>query len=145
MNNTVDTTTGTIQLKATVENANNSLWPGQFATVTLRLRTETNAIVVPSQAVQSGQQGQYVFVVKPDATVESRPVVIAFANGPLTVIRQRVQAGERVVTDGQLRLVPGDELRLRHPGDGHLHQPWNSVGHVIKLNGEEGTDVPIEC
>jgi len=116
VNNTVDTTTGTIQLKATFENANNSLWPGQFATVTLRLRTETNAIVVPSQAVQSGQQGQYVFVVKPDATVESRPVVIAFANGPLTVSRQGVQAGERVVTDGQLRLVPGARVDVKAAG-----------------------------
>ena len=116
VNNTVDTTTGTIQLKATFENANNSLWPGQFATVTLRLRTETSAIVVPSQAIQSGQQGQYVFVVKPDATVESRPVVIAFANGPITVIRQGVRAGERVVTDGQLRLVPGARVDVKAAG-----------------------------
>jgi len=116
VNNTVDTTTGTIQLKATFENANNSLWPGQFATVTLRLRTETNATVVPSQAIQSGQQGQYVFVVKPDATVESRPVVVAFANGPITVVRQGVRAGERVVTDGQLRLVPGARVDVKPVG-----------------------------
>ena len=116
VNNTVDTTTGTIQLKATFENANNALWPGQFATVALRLRTETNAIVVPSQAIQTGQQGQYVFVVKPDATVESRPVVVAFANGPITVIRQGLRTGERVVTDGQLRLVPGTRVDVKAAG-----------------------------
>jgi multidrug efflux system membrane fusion protein len=110
VNNTVDTTTGTIQLKATFENADNALWPGQFAVVTLTVRTEPNALVVPSQAIQAGQQGQYVFVVKPDSTVESRPVVVAFASGPFTVVRQGVQAGERVVTDGQLRLAPGTRV-----------------------------------
>ena len=113
VNNTVDTTTGTIQLKATFGNADNALWPGQFAVVTLTVRTEPNALVVPSQAIQAGQQGQYVFVVKPDSTVESRPVVVAFASGPLTVVRQGVQAGERVVTDGQLRLVPGTRVDVK--------------------------------
>jgi len=116
VNNTVDTTTGTIQLKATFENADNALWPGQFATVTLTVRTEPNALVVPSQAIQAGQQGQYVFVVKPDSTVESRPVVVAFASGPLTVVRQGVQAGERVVTDGQLRLVSGTRVDVKPAG-----------------------------
>jgi multidrug efflux system membrane fusion protein len=113
VNNTVDTTTGTIQLKATFENTDNALWPGQFVTVTLTLRIEPNALVVPSQAVQAGQQGQYVFVIKPDATVESRPVVVAFASGPSTIIRQGVRAGERVVTDGQLRLVPGTRVDVK--------------------------------
>ena len=113
VNNTVDMTTGTIQLKATFENQDNALWPGQFATITLKVRTESNALVVPSQAIQAGQQGQYVFVIKPDATVESRPVVVAFANGPVTVVRQGVRAGERVVTDGQLRLVPGSRVEVK--------------------------------
>ena len=113
VNNTVDTTTGTIQLKANFDNADNALWPGQFATVTLTVRTEPGALVVPSQAIQAGQQGAYVFVVKPDATVESRPVVVAFANGPLTVIRTGVRAGERVVTDGQLRLAPGVRVDVK--------------------------------
>ena len=116
VNNTVDTTTGTIQLKATFENTDNALWPGQFATVTLTVRTEANALVVPSQAIQAGQQGQYVFVIKPDARVESRPVVVAFASGPLTVVRQGVQAGERVVTDGQLRLVSGARVDVKPAG-----------------------------
>jgi membrane fusion protein, multidrug efflux system len=72
--------------------------------------------VVPSQAIQAGQQGQYVFVVKPDSTVESRPVVVAFASGPFTIVRQGVQAGERVVTDGQLRLVPGTRVDVKPAG-----------------------------
>jgi len=116
INNAVDTTTGTIQLKATFENADNALWPGQFATVTLTVRTEPNALVVPSQAIQAGQQGQYVFVIKPDGTVESRPVVVAFASGPLTIVRQGLQAGERVVTDGQLRLVSGARVDIKPAG-----------------------------
>jgi multidrug efflux system membrane fusion protein len=116
VNNTVDTTTGTIQLKAAFENADNALWPGQFATVTLAVRTEPNALVVPSQAIQAGQQGQYVFVVKPDSTVESRAVVVAFASGPFTIVRQGVKVGERVVTDGQLRLVSGTRVDVKLAG-----------------------------
>jgi multidrug efflux system membrane fusion protein len=116
VNNTVDMTTGTIQLKATFDNSDNALWPGQFATVTLTVRTEPGALVVPSQAIQAGQQGQYVFVIKPDATVESRPIVTAFAFGQLTIVRQGVRAGERVVTDGQLRLVPGTRVDVKASG-----------------------------
>src|SRR5207302_6072749 len=103
VNTTVDTTTGTSQLKATFENTDDVLWPGQFATVGLTVRTEPGALVVPSQAIQAGQQGQYVFVVKPDSTVESRPVMVAFANGPRTLVRQGLRAGARVVTDSQMR------------------------------------------
>lgn len=116
VNNTVDTTTGTIQLKATFGNDDNALWPGQFAIVTLTVRTEPGALVVPSQAIQVGQQGQYVFVVKQDSTVESRPVVVAFANGPITVLRQGLRAGEHVVTDGQMRLVPGARVDVKPAG-----------------------------
>src|SRR5262249_60710850 len=78
VNNTVDTTTGTIQLKATFENSDNALWPGQFAAVTLTVRTEPGAIVVPSQAIQAGQRGPNVFVVKPRSPLESGPVAGAF-------------------------------------------------------------------
>jgi membrane fusion protein, multidrug efflux system len=116
VNNTVDTTTGTIQLKATFDNNDNALWPGQFAIVTLTVRTESGALVLPSQAIQAGQQGQYVFVVKPDSTVESRPVVVGFANGPTTIVRQGVKAGETVITDGQLRLVSGSRVDVKATG-----------------------------
>jgi membrane fusion protein, multidrug efflux system len=106
MNNTVDPTTGTIQLKATFPNTDHSLWPGQFVDVALTLTTE-NALVVPTQAVQTGQKGAYVFVVKADSTVEARPVKVGRRMAREMTIETGVTAGERVVTDGQLRLVPG--------------------------------------
>lgn len=113
VNNTVDPTTGTIQLKATFENSENALWPGQFVSVALTLARQPGALVVPSQAVQSGQKGQYVFVVKADNTVEARPVVPGAADGRDVVITSGLQAGERVVTDGQLRLVPGARVDVK--------------------------------
>ncbi len=113
VNNTVDMNTGTIQLKATFPNADNALWPGQFVSVILTLTTQPRAVVVPSQAVQTGQQGAYVFVVKPDLTVETRPVVPGFVSGRDTVITKGLEPGERVVTDGQLRLVPGARVEIK--------------------------------
>jgi multidrug efflux system membrane fusion protein len=113
VNNTVDPTTGTIQLKATFENIENALWPGQFVNVTLILTRQIGALVVPSQAVQSGQTGQYVFVVKADNTVEARPVVPGAPDGHDVVIASGLRAGERVVTDGQLRLVPGARVDVK--------------------------------
>jgi multidrug efflux system membrane fusion protein len=113
VDNAVDATTGTIQLKASVPNANGALWPGQFASVVLTLTTDPHAIVVPNQAIQTGQSGQYVFVVKPDNTVEVRPVILRATQGPDAVLDRGVQAGERVVTDGQLRLVPGSRVEIK--------------------------------
>lgn len=113
INNTVDASTGTIQVKATFANDDNTLWPGQFVNVSLVLTRQPNAIVVPSQAVQSGQKGQYVFVVKADQTVEARPVVPGAADGRDVVITSGLRAGERVVTDGQLRLVPGARVDVK--------------------------------
>jgi multidrug efflux system membrane fusion protein len=114
VNNAVDQTTAMIQLKATFANTDNALWPGQFLDVSLVLTSRT-AIVVPSQAIQPGQKGPYVFVVKPDLTVESRPVVLGTRLGAETVVEQGLRAAERVVTDGQLRLVPGSKIEIRAP------------------------------
>jgi multidrug efflux system membrane fusion protein len=114
MNNTVDATTGTIQLKATFPNADSALWPGQFVDVALTL-TSQQAVLVPTQAVQAGQQGAFVFVVKADSTVESRPVKVGRRLARELVIESGVQAGERVVTDGQLRLVPGTRVEVKAP------------------------------
>jgi len=111
--NSVDNTTGTIPLKGTFANGDRRLWPGQFINVTLTLATRRGAVVVPTPAVQTGQQGQYVFVVKPDLSVEARPVVAGQAAGGETVVEKGVQAGERVVTDGQLRLVPGARVEIK--------------------------------
>src|SRR5438552_9315541 len=116
VDNSVDTTTGTIRLKGTFANEEKRLWPGQFVNVTLTLTTEPDAIVIPAQAVQTGQQGQlYVFVVKPDSTVDSRRVTVQRTQGSETVIAKGLNPGERVVTDGQPRLTPGAKVEVRAP------------------------------
>lgn len=119
INNAVDAATGTIQLKGTFENSDRRLWPGQFVNVVLTLTTQRNAVVMPSAALQAGQQGQYVFVIKPDLTVESRPVVITRTFNDLAVVAQGVAEGEKVVTDGQLQLVPGTKVEIKN-GQGNL-------------------------
>jgi multidrug efflux system membrane fusion protein len=116
VDNTVNAATGTIELKGTFANVDRRLWPGQFVNAVLTLTTEPNAIVVPSQAIQTGQQGQYVFVVKPDLTVELRPVVVQRTLDEEAVVEQGLQPGETVVTDGQLQLVPGSRVEMKnHP------------------------------
>ncbi|MGA2740244.1 MAG: efflux RND transporter periplasmic adaptor subunit [Bryobacteraceae bacterium] len=111
IDNTVDTNTGAIRLKAVFDNADHMLWPGQFVNVLLTLGTQSNATVVPSEAVQDGQHGQFVFVVKSDQTVESRPVTVARTIGRRSVVAKGVAPGETVVTDGQLRLFPGAKIQ----------------------------------
>jgi multidrug efflux system membrane fusion protein len=113
LDNAVDMTTGTIVLKATFPNENEALWPGEYRDVLLTLATESGAVVVPTQAVQTGQAGQFVYVVKSDLTVESRPIKTSRAYGAFTVISTGVQPGERVVTDGQLRLAPGAKVEIK--------------------------------
>ena len=110
VDNAVEMTTDTIRLKATFDNADRRLWPGQFARVTLRLATLPHATVVPSQAVQTGQDGQYVFVVKQDSTVEQRPVTTAQRADQDIVVEKGLKSGETVVTEGQLRLEPGSRV-----------------------------------
>jgi multidrug efflux system membrane fusion protein len=119
IDNTVDPTTGMIQLKATFPNLRSVLWPGQYVNVTLTLSELTNVVVVPSQAVQTGQNGEYLYVLKSnqtDQTVEERRVVIGVAYQGVTVIKSGVQAGETVVTDGQLRLAPGVTVSVNATG-----------------------------
>jgi multidrug efflux system membrane fusion protein len=113
VNNAVDMATGTIQLKGTFENRDRKLWPGQFVNVVVTLETQNNAVVMPSAALQTGQQGQYVFVIKTDSTVESRPVTVARTYGDLAVVAQGVKPGEKVVTDGQLNLISGVQVEPR--------------------------------
>ena len=120
--NSVDEATATIRLKATFENSDNRLWPGQFVNVVLTVATQPNAILVPSQAVQTGQNGQYVFVVKADKKVEMRPVVIGRASGNLLSVTSGIQPGEIVVTDGQSRLVPGAEVQIAQTAGGGASQ-----------------------
>ena len=113
IDNAVDATTGTIKVKATFENGDHQLWPGQFVDVVLTLMQQPNAITIPSVAVQTGQQGQYVYVVKSDSTVENRTVNVVRTVGQESVIEKGLQPGERVVTDGQLRLQPGARVEIK--------------------------------
>ncbi len=112
IDNIVDSTTGTIKLKATFPNSDHSLWPGQFINVIMTLRTLDHATVVPSEAIQSGQKGQFAFVVKPDQTVETRLVSVGQTIDNQIVVQSGISPGETVVTDGQLRLFPGARIRV---------------------------------
>lgn len=113
IDNSVDSTTGTIKLKGEFLNSDRRLWPGQFVNVTLTLNTQPHAIVVPSQAVNTGQQGQFVFVIKSDMTVEPRPITVLRSSNGETVVDKGLASGERVVTDGQSRLVPGAKVEIK--------------------------------
>ena len=117
VDNAVDQTTGTILLKATFPNEDNSLWPGQFVQVVLTLSELTDAVVVPSQAVQVGQNGQFVYVVKEDQSVEMRPIKTGITFKNLTVVQSGLKADETVVTDGQLRLAPGVKVTVKSSTD----------------------------
>lgn len=112
VDNAVDPTTGTIRVKGSFANADRRLWPGQFVNVTLTLSTD-DAVVVPTVAIQVGQQGSYVFVVKDGQTVEMRPVDPGRAVGEETIVDSGVREGETVVTDGQLQLVPGARVTIK--------------------------------
>ncbi len=116
INNAVDTATGTIQLKAAYPNDDELLTPGQFVRVSVMLDMLTDALVVPTGAIQDGQKGSYVFVVRKDMTVEPRPVAIGPADGGATVVKTGLAVGETVVTDGQLRLFPGASVQPQKAG-----------------------------
>jgi multidrug efflux system membrane fusion protein len=112
IDNAVDATTGRIKLKATFPNEDSALWPGQYVQTILTLNTLHNATMVPSQAVQSSQSGDFVFVVKPDSSVQKRPIVTGLSLRGMTVIESGVAPGETVVTDGQLRLAEGSKVTI---------------------------------
>jgi multidrug efflux system membrane fusion protein len=115
VDNAVDAGTGTIRLKGTFPNPERRLWPGLFVKVRLTLSTTTGAIVVPSQAIQEGQSGSFVFVVRKDLTAEARPVVVDGEIDGQTVVSRGLEAGETVIIDGQLRVVPGARVEAKQP------------------------------
>ena len=129
IDNAVDQNTGTIRIKGTFPNTDGRLWPGQFVNVVVTLTTDPTAVVVPSVAVQAGQQGAYVFAVKPDQSVEMRSITVARVRGAESVIASGVAPGETVVTDGHLRLVPGARISVKQPSTagpaeaGHYTEP----------------------
>ena len=113
VDNAVDATTGTIKLRAQFQNRDNALWPGQFVNVSVKLYDQKDAIVVPVQSVQTGPEGQHVFVVKPDMSTEVRKVTVERTDGDTAIIAKGLVKGEQVVTRGQLRLGPGAKVEIR--------------------------------
>lgn len=112
VDNAVDPTTGTIRLRGEFDNADKALWPGQFVNVSVRLREQPDAIVVPARALQTGPAGQYVYIVKPDLTAEMRAVTVERTEGEHAVVKG-IARDERVVTRGALRLAPGARVEIR--------------------------------
>jgi len=141
IDNTVDTTTGTIKLKGLFTNTNRQLWPGQFVNVVLTLADQPDAIVVPAQAVQTGQQGQFVFVVKSDMTTESRPVVISRTSEGQSIVAKGLAPGEQVVTDGQMRLVPGMKVDVKGRSDQN-GQLADSVPSSLPVDSGKASKTP---
>lgn len=133
---TVDATTGTLRLRATFPNAERKMWPGQFVRVRMRLGMIEGAVVVPNQAVQTGQDGSFIYVVKEDRSVENRPVVVGVRSGTDLSITKGLAAGETVVTEGQLRIAPGLKVNPRAPGAGGGRKGGNANGGELK--GGEG-------
>jgi multidrug efflux system membrane fusion protein len=115
INNAIDTTTGTIQLMATFENTAERLWPGEYVNTKVTLGIQTGAVVVPSSAVQTGQDNQFVYVVTPQSTVENHTVKTSTTVNGITVITEGVAAGDTVVVDGQLALFPGAKVAIKPP------------------------------
>jgi len=113
IDNGVDTTTGTFKLKGTFQNQDRRLWPGEFVEVALELSTQKNATVVPTRAIQTGQQGEYVYVVGADSKAESRPVKTSGTYQNLTLVSDGLKPGERVIVDGQLRVVPNAKVNVQ--------------------------------
>jgi multidrug efflux system membrane fusion protein len=132
--NSVDPTTGTLKLRATFPNSDHKMWPGQFVRVRMRLGTIPDAIVLPNQAVQTGQDGQFVYVVKSDQRAESRPITTPVRSGQLLVVSSGLEAGETVVLEGQLRLTPGARVSIRTPGGDRK----GGLGAEAARKGSEG-------
>jgi multidrug efflux system membrane fusion protein len=114
IDNSVDDTTGTIRLKATFENRDRLLWPGEFVDTTLRISAQTDVAVAPARAVQMGPDGQYVFVVRPDQVAEMRPVVSGRLVGVDMVIEKGLEPGDVVITDGHMRVAPDMKVSVRN-------------------------------
>jgi multidrug efflux system membrane fusion protein len=114
VDNAIDATTGTIRLRALFDNSGNALWPGLYVNVRMTLAQQSNAIVIPSQAINAGQQGSFVYVVQADGSVAPRPVTSSRSVEGQAVIDKGLQPGETVVTDGQVRLVPGARVQIKN-------------------------------
>lgn len=119
IDSSVDTATGTIKLKAVFENPQRRLWPGEFVNVRAQLAVEHDRVVVPTQTVQTGPDGKYVWVMAPDSTVSMRPVTVMRASGDNSVIATGLKSGEMVISEGQMRLAPGAKVHVLKPAEAH--------------------------
>ncbi|HEX9424172.1 MAG TPA: efflux RND transporter periplasmic adaptor subunit [Pyrinomonadaceae bacterium] len=117
LNNAVENTTGTVNLRATIPNAGHRFWPGRFVNIRLVLNTIHQAVLVPASAPQMSAKGSFVYVVKQDSTAEQRPVSLGQRQGDLVVVENGVEAGERIVTNGQIGVTPGGKVRVEEPRD----------------------------
>lgn len=138
VDNTVDPATGTVRLKATFINEDRRLYPGQFVNVVLTLGTASQATVVPSQAVQIGQDKSFVYVAKADGTAEMRTVKSGTTMDSMTVIEEGLKPGEQVITDGQLRLVPGSKIQIKGQGQAGRGPGGQGQGGDQNQGGEGG-------
>jgi multidrug efflux system membrane fusion protein len=139
LDNSVQGSTGTIKLRATLPNADRYFWPGQFVNVRLVLTIAKDAVLVPAQAQQIGQQGPYVYVVKPDSTAEIRPIAPGQRQGDLIVVDRGIQPGENVVVTGQMTIVPNAKVQVIHatpgnapPEGGQPGAPKNATADASK-------------
>ncbi len=158
IDNAVDRSTGTVKLKGVFANTERRLWPGQFVNVALTLATQSDLVVIPSEAIQVGQEGQHVFVVKEDNRVEMRPVTLARTNEGEAVISKGLSAGEQVVREGQFLLGPGSRVEVKDPtktagdtksggrrgrsrakADGQNSDPSKTIDSDAAGKGSEGT------
>jgi membrane fusion protein, multidrug efflux system len=117
VDNAVDTTTGTILLKGTFPNPDGALWPGEFVNVRLQLYVQRDALTVPARAVVAGQQGSFVFVIQPDSSAVTKPVKVDRTTGDVSIVSGELKDGDRVVTDGQLRLRQGAKVQVKAAAD----------------------------
>ena len=140
VDNAVDRTTGTIKLKAEFSNAQGRLLPGQFINVALILTTQSNAVVIPSEAVQVGQEGQHVFVVKPDKTVEMRPVTLGQTNEGEAIVASGLAGGEQIVREGQFLLGPGSRVEIKETRAAETKEGKRERARRGKTKGNERND-----
>jgi membrane fusion protein, multidrug efflux system len=138
VDNAVDRSTGTIKLKAVFANTDRRLWPGQFINVALTLTTQPDAVVIPSEAVQVGQDGQHVFVVQPDKRVEVRPVTLGTTSGGEAVIIKGLAAGEQIVREGQFLLGPGSRIEIKDTALSEVKEEKRERARKGKAKTQEG-------
>jgi multidrug efflux system membrane fusion protein len=142
IDNQIDPTTGTAKLKAVFDNNDNQLWPNQFVNANLLLETRKNSTVVPTAAILRGPQGAFVYAVKPDKTVEARPVAISVTQGNSTVVTSGLNPGDTVVTDGQDKLQTGSKIEPRNSGPGNTTAGQNSGGGAASGSSASGSSAP---